>query len=101
LIFLTNVTAGFGLFFVATAPKGTLLKGNCAEWIIEALEINTSAPELAKYTTVDFKDCATVSVKDDVIYPGSGAPIDMVNSGGAVISKGSIVSSREVQVAYV
>jgi hypothetical protein len=101
MIFLANATSGFGLFFFATAPKGTLLKGNCAEWIIEALEINTSTPELAEYTTVDFTNCATVSVKDDVIYPGSGTPIDMVNSGGTVISKGSIPSSREVQVAYV
>ena len=50
LIFLTNATAGLGLFFFATAPKGTTLKGDCAEWIIEALEINTSLPELAPYT---------------------------------------------------
>jgi hypothetical protein len=101
LIFLTNVTAGLGLFFFATAPRGTLLQGNCAEWIIEALEINTSVPELAQYTTVDFTNCATVTVDDDVIYPGGGTPINMVNSGGQVISRGSIVSSREVQVAYI
>lgn len=101
LIFLTNATAGFGLFFFATAPSGTLLQGNTAEWIIEALEINTSTPELAPYTTVDFTNCATVSVKDDVIYPNSGATINMLNGSNQVISKGSIIGQREVQVSYV
>ncbi len=102
LILLTNNTQAYAMFFFATAPSGTTLKGNCAEWILEALETGpNSAPELAKYTTVKFTNCAAVTVKDKVLYPNAGNTINMTNSGGSVISKGSIAGTREVDVSYV
>lgn len=102
LIFLANLTGGFGLFFFATAPSKVTLQGNCAEWIVEALETGPNkAPELAKYTPVTFKNCKTVTVKDKLIESGTGNTIDMVNSGNNVISKGKLVGADEVQVSYV
>jgi hypothetical protein len=102
LILLSNNSQGFALFFVATAPSGTVLQGNCAEWILEALETGPhKAAELAKYTTVKFTNCAAVTVKDKVLYPDKGNTINMLNSSGGVISKGKIVGTREVEVSYV
>jgi hypothetical protein len=102
LILMANNSQSFVMFFVATAPSGTVLQGNCAEWILEALETGPhSAPELAKYTTVKFINCAAVTVKGKTLYPDRGNTIDMVNTGGAVISKGKIVGTREVEVSYV
>jgi hypothetical protein len=102
LILLANNTQGFALFFVATAPSGIALRGNCAEWILEALETGPKdAPELAKYTEVKFVNCAAVTVKDKVLNPNEGDTINMTNSIGAVISKATIVGTREVDVSYV
>jgi hypothetical protein len=102
LILLINNSQAYAMFFVATAPAGTALQGNCAEWILEALETGPGgAPELAKYSTVKFTNCAAVTVKDKVLYPDVGNTINMVNSSGSVISKGTFVGTREVDVSYV
>ena len=100
-IFLGNVTTSVGSFFAATAPGGTNLRGNCAEWIVEALEIDTSTPELAQYTTVEFTECNAGTVGGVSIQSGSGNTINMVDGGGSVISEGQLVGSTQVQVSYV
>ena len=90
------------MFFVATAPAKTSLKGNCAEWILEALETGPKGqPELAKYTTVDFTQCSAITVKDKTVLPDTGNKINMVDASNKVISEGKFVGSNEVQVSYV
>ena len=102
LLLLVNVTRSFGLFFVATAPAHVSLQGNCAEWILEALETGPKGePELAKFTTVDFTQCSAITVRDKTVLPDSGNKINMVDKSGSVISKGEFVGSNKVQVSYV
>jgi hypothetical protein len=102
LLLLVNVTKSFGLFFVATAPANVSLQGNCAEWILEALETGPKGePELAKFTTVDFTQCSAITVRDKTVLPDSGNKINMVDKSGSVISKGKFVGSNKVQVSYV
>jgi len=99
-IMFGNATKGLVMPFVATAPAHVSLAGNCAEWIIEALETGPNkAPELAHYTTVYFNQCAAVTVKDKVILPNSGNTINMVNSSNKVISEGSFLGSVTVSHA--
>jgi hypothetical protein len=100
-IFLGNVTTGVGHFFSATAPTGTTLQGNCAEWIVEALEIDTNAPELAQYTTVEFTECNAGTVAGATVHADSGNTINMVDGNRAVISEGAILGPTQVQVQYV
>jgi len=100
-IFFGNVTTGIGCFFSATAPPGIALLGNCAEWIVEALNTCDNTPELAKYTAVKFTECRAGTVRGYTVSPGSGSAIDMVDSSNVVISKGQILSKTEVQVSYV
>jgi len=100
LIFLGNTTKGIVMPFGATAPAHVSLAGNCAEWIIEALETGPkSAPELAQYTPVYFDQCAAVTVKDKLVLPNSGNTINMVNSSNKVISQGSFLGSVTVSHA--
>jgi hypothetical protein len=46
---MSNITTNFAVRFIATAPSGTSLVGNTAEWIVERLEIYTDTPGLARY----------------------------------------------------
>jgi hypothetical protein len=100
-IYLGNVSTNTGLWFQPTAPAGISLSGNCAEWIVEALEINTDAPELARYTTVTFADCNAGTVGGSTVNLSTGNTINMVNGSNQVISEGSIVNQSEVTVSYV
>ena len=100
-IFLGNGTNSIGSFFAATAPTGTNLRGNCAEWIVEALEIDTGIPELAQYTPVEFTDCNAGTVGGTTVQAGSGNTINMVDGQNNLISQGQILGPTQVQVTYV
>jgi hypothetical protein len=97
LIILANNTKGIAMPFGATAPANVSLKGNCAEWIVEALGTGpNNTPELAQYTPVYFNQCAAVTVNDKVVLPNNGNTINMVSSTNNVISQGSFLGSVTV-----
>jgi len=98
-IFLYNVTSGVGASFQATAPVGTTLQGNSAEWVIERLEIDTNTPELARYGDVYFDEANAGTVNRVTLQGGSGNVIQMTD-GGTVLSTGRIETSTLVQVVY-
>ena len=100
-IFLGNVTTKVGCFFSAAAPPGVSLLGNCAEWIVEALEPCDNIPELARYTTVRFTECRAGTVGGYLLSPDGGNAINMVDASNAVISRGQILGKTEVHVSYV
>lgn len=98
-IFLLNVTSGVGASFRATAPPGTSLAGNSAEWVVERLEIDTNSPELARYGDVYFDSANAGTVADTLIRAGSGNTINMTDSG-STISTGLSETPTLVQVRY-
>ena len=100
-IFLGNLTTKVGLWFQATAPAGVSLSGNCAEWIVEALAIDTPAPELGIYGSVSFTDCNAGTVSGRPIDLSSGSTITMVDASDQPISKAFIENPTEVTVSYV
>jgi hypothetical protein len=99
-IFLYNVTNNIAASFLATAPSGTSLIGNTAEWIVERLEIDTNVPELARYGDVYFDEANAGTVAGATLQPGSGNTINMVDENNQVISQGVIETSTLVQVKY-
>jgi len=99
VIFLYNVTQGIATHFFATAPAHVSLTGNCAEWIVERLEINTSAPELARYDNVLFTEANAATVSEALFDAGSGNVMDMT-ANGHVISEGVIESATQAEVKY-
>ena len=102
IVQLINFTQFSFSFFEVTPPPHVTLEGNCAEWILEALETGPhKAPELGKYSTVKFTECGAHTLGDKVVTATGGTVINMTDTGGKVISKGKIVSSTEVEVSYV
>ncbi len=99
-IFIGNDTNNVSCYFSATAPAGTSLVGNTAEWIVEALEIDTNVPELARYGSVLFTDCNAGTVGGVTVQSGSGNTINMIDSSDDVISTGELIGNSEVQVDY-
>ena len=101
-IFLGNLTTEIGLWFQATAPAGVSLSGNCAEWIVEALAIDTPTPELAIYGQgIAFTDCNAGTVSGRSVDLSTGSTINMVDSSNKPISQAFIGSPTEVTVSYV
>ena len=98
-IFLYNVTSNIAARFLATAPSGTSLTGNTAEWIVERLEIDTSTPELARYGDVYCDEANAGTVGGISLQAGSGNTINMVDTN-QVISQGTIETATLVQVKY-
>jgi Peptidase A4 family len=99
-IFLYNVTSGVAASFVATPPAGTSAVGNSAEWVVEALAIDTAGPELARYGDVYFDECNASTSANVLRRPDQGNTINMTDSTGAVISRGTIETPTLVQVRY-
>ena len=100
-IFLGNLTTKVGLWFQPTAPPGVSLSGNCAEWIVEALAIDTPTPELGVYGAVNFTDCNAGTVSGRSIDLSTGSTITMVDASNIPISQAVIESPTEVTVTYV
>jgi Peptidase A4 family len=84
--YLTNLTTGASTSFTKTAPKGTQLVGNCAEWIVEAPTVNGAQSALARYGDVYFDECIAGTRNDHLLYGGDGDLITMVDSSNKAIS---------------
>ena len=98
-IYLLNITSRVGASFRATAPTGTTLAGNTAEWVVERLEIDTNTPELARYGDVYFAAAYAGTAAGAQMDASAGNVINMVDSG-YTISTGQIESPALVQVRY-
>ena len=84
--YLTNLTTGASTSFTKTAPAGTHLVGNCAEWIVEAPTVNGGQSALARYGDVYFDECIGGTKNNHLLYGGDGDLITMVDSSNKHIS---------------
>jgi peptidase A4-like protein len=99
-IYMLNSTNGAHTSFAVTASNGTSLVGNCAEWIVEALEIDTSVPELASYGSVYFDGCVAGASDQTLLQAGDGNTINMIDANGKVISRAEIEDPQLVRCFY-
>jgi len=95
-VYFSNRTTGAAHTFTASAPQGSSLIGNSAEWIVEA---NGYLGPLARYGTINFMDCTAGTTAGQTLNAASGDPINMVDSAQNVISTGSIVGQTGVTVS--
>jgi hypothetical protein len=100
-VYWTNVTTGATTNATLTAPSGTKLVGNCAEWIVEAPTVSGSQSALADYGEVFFSVCEARTNKGTTVNGGTGGNINMTNAGGTVISDGNLITPTIVQCLYV
>ena len=100
-IYLTNVSTGIHTSFQITAPSGVTLKGNCAEWIVEAPTVNGGQSALANYGATFFDECYAWTQNNVKIEAGSGTPINMVNSTNQVISQTAVEGAEIFKDSFV
>jgi hypothetical protein len=73
------------------AKSGQVLKGNCAEWVVEALKKNGNPTKLCGYGTVLFSGCTAAEANGNTIdpYDSPGSTAYKLQQNGQVVSYGS------------
>jgi hypothetical protein len=103
--YFTNRTTGASTSFTFTAPSGTSLTGNCAEWIVEAPTVGGSQSAMADYGEVFFSVCEAVAYDANnnptTVSGGSGDNINMNSGAGTEVSAGNLITPAIIQCDYV
>jgi hypothetical protein len=102
-IYFTNEISGIYTSFRVQAPPGTVLSGNCAEWISEVPELGglVNPIALADFGEVFFSSCYAGTVNGAAITSADGDFIDMLAlDNQTVVCSGTQVSSDVVRTLY-
>jgi hypothetical protein len=94
-IYLHNRTSGAATSIPITAPAGTELTGNCAEWIVEKANLPaTASREFASYGEVCFDQAKAYTDKDEILRPSEKfcRLYRMLDDKEQVISQGEVGS---------
>lgn len=104
-VFLTNRTTGDSTSVGLTAPAGTTLVGNCAEWIVEAPTVDGAQSSMADYGQVFFSVCeaflGTIGSGGTTVNGGTGDNINMTDSAGNEVSAGTLTTATVIECEYV
>jgi hypothetical protein len=98
--YLTNLTTGASTSFTKTAPQGTTLVGNCAEWIVEAPTVNGGQSALARYGDVYFDECIAGTKNHALLQGGDGDLITMVDASNKPISVPTRETDELIKVQF-
>ena len=99
-IYFHNLTSGTAETFAAALPPGVKLTGNCAEWIVEALELGSTSPMLARYGGIFFNECNCGNNAGIVQSLSDASVISMNDPSGKIISTGEVKLPNLLCVAY-
>ena len=102
-VYFSNQSTGVSTSFTITAPNGTTLAGNVAEWVVERPSIGGSTASLSDYDVIYFDECQAGWVGRGSIGVNdlSGAtPITMTGGGGAALSVPTIENSHLMKVTW-
>ncbi len=99
-IYLTNLSTSTSLSFQITAPSGTTLVGNSAEWIVEAPTVGGNQAQLVDYGATFFDSAIASTQKNVVINAGTGTNINMINNANKVISTSLVEAPQVLKMSY-
>jgi hypothetical protein len=104
--YFTNRTTGASTSLTFSAPSGTSLVGNCAEWVVEAPTVGGSQSAMADYGEVFFSVCEAVAYdasgrSSTTVNGGSGDNINMDDGSGHEVSAGNLITPTVIQCEYV
>src|SRR5262249_39833297 len=71
-VVLRNETQGKSTAFLFSAPSGTHLVGNSAEWIVERPQIDNKLSNLANYSAVTFRGADAVATGGRAVQANRG-----------------------------
>jgi hypothetical protein len=101
----TNRTTGDTTSLGFSAPDGTSLVGNSAEWIVEAPTVGGQQSALADYGEVFFSVCeamlGTIGGGGTTVDGGTGDSINMNDSKGTEVSQANLITPTIIQCEYV
>jgi hypothetical protein len=96
--YLHDVTQQEAVSLAFSAPPGTRLKGNSAEWVVERPDIvGSGTATLSNYLACSFSYCYATGAPG--LYPAGGGPtgtlfnLQMVNGAGQVLSYPTLVGN--------
>jgi hypothetical protein len=102
-VYFSNQATGVSTSFTITAPSGTTLAGNSAEWVVERPTVNGSVASLTDYDIVYFDEClagwsggGSIGV-DDLT---SATAVTMIGSGAAEMSVPTIENSHLLKATW-
>lgn len=98
-ISFANVSSGLATSYTITAPTGTKLVGNSAEWIVETPGINGQLAPMPDYGEVFFSDCQAGLTNGSTVNGATGNNINLV-SGGKTVSTGTLIPPTIIQCQY-
>ena len=80
------------------AKQGQVLKGTCAEWVVEALLIKGNPTTLCGYGKVQFSGCTATDANGSTLdpYDSPGATVFKLQQNGQIVSYGSCPASGQV-----
>lgn len=101
-VYLTNQSSGVSTTFSITAPKGTTLTGNSAEWVVERPTINGSVAHLTDTKVVYFDEgiAGLSGTPFTIIDLNAGMPVTMTGSGGASLSVPTFETAQLMKVDW-
>jgi hypothetical protein len=97
-VFLSNTSTGQYVSAQPTAPSGTKLVGNCAEWIMEDPSLGGTEAPFPDYGAEFFYDCLAGTAKD-VEKNLSGATLLNLVEGSATLST-AVEESNTILMTY-
>jgi Peptidase A4 family len=101
-VYLTNQSSLVTTTFSITAPKGTTLVGNSAEWVVERPTINGSLPNLTDYKAVYFDEgvAGLSGAPFTIVQLNAGTPITMKGNNNASLSSPTFETSQLMKVDW-
>jgi hypothetical protein len=98
-IAFANVSSGLATSYTITAPTGTKLVGNSAEWIVETPGINGQLAQMPDYGEVFFSNCQAGLSNGSTVDGGTGNNINLAQ-GGKTVSTGTLITPTVIQCQY-
>jgi Peptidase A4 family len=98
-IFFGNQTSGVSMSYEITAPSGTKLVGNSAEWIVETPIVGGALTQMPDYGEVFFSNCEAALTNGTVINGGTGNSINL-GQNGTTVSTGTLITPTIIECQY-
>ena len=98
-IYFGNHTSGVATSYQITAPSGTKLVGNSAEWIVETPRVNGVLSNMPDYGEVFFSTCQASLKNGSLINGGTGNNINLVGNN-TTLSTGTLITPTIIECQY-
>jgi hypothetical protein len=101
-VYLTNESSGVSTHFSITAPAGTVLTANSAEWVVERPSVNGALTSLSDYKAVYFDEgiAGLTGTPFQTVTLGSGTPVTMTGNNNASLSSPILETSQIMKVDW-